>query len=54
MKLDIINIGALGIIAYLGYKAFTQGIPAVEMAPTVMAPAVPTMVRRVVRRRVSA
>ena len=54
MKFDLINVASIGIIAYLGYKAFTQGIPAVEAAPTIMAPFVPTMVRKVVRRRVSA
>jgi len=51
MKLDLINMAALGIITYLGYKAFSEGIPSDQMAQRVTA--APTMVRKVVRRRVS-
>lgn len=50
--MNTIEIVAAGILAYLGYKAFTQGIPASQASQD--ATAMPKTVRKVVRRRVSA
>lgn len=50
--MEAIEMVSLSVIIYLGYKAFTQGIPAAVAAQDVTA--APKAVRRVVRRRVSA
>ncbi len=48
--MEAIEMISLGVIAYLGYKAFTQEIPIAAAAQDVTA--APTrVVRRVVRRK---
>lgn len=51
--MEAIEIISLSVIAYLGYKAFTQGIPTAAAAQDVIA-APSRVVRRVVRRKVTA
>lgn len=48
-----IEMISLGVIAYLGYKAFSEGIPVTAAAQDVTA-APSRVVRRVVRRKVTA
>jgi threonine/homoserine/homoserine lactone efflux protein len=48
--MEAIEMISVAVIAYLGYKAFSQGIPVAAVAQDVTA--APTMRRRVVRRSV--
>ncbi len=51
--MEAIEMISVAVIGYLGYKAFTQGIPAAVAAQDVTA-APSRVVRRVVRRKVTA